>query len=170
VEILHSVKNEDLDPRYLDRPYILRPSGNSKEFGKLAGSLFSSGRAAVCRWVMRNRTYLGLLKFERGLLWMLTLRYGSEVVPLDSVEIKQTEFKKKEVKTARDLIDAMTEDFDPEKFKNNYRKEMLKVIEKKQKGGEVEIAPEPELESTQPDQLIEALEKSLEKAGGKAGA
>lgn len=170
VEVLHYVKIDELDPRYLDRPYILRPSGNREDFRKLCGSLLSSGRAAVCRWVMRNRTYLGVLKFQRGLLCMITLRYGNEIIPLDSMEIEETDFKKKEIKTARDLIDAMTEDFEPQNFKNEFREEMLKVIKKKEKGGELEVAPEPEIKSTPPDKLIHALEKSLEKARGKAGA
>jgi DNA end-binding protein Ku len=164
MEILHFVDEDEIDPRLYDRPYYLSPDGEEKPYALLARALNETDRVGICRWAMRGKSYLGLLKPLDDLLLLVTLRHAHEVVDTGSLDLEHPEVKEKELEMAGDLIDELTSDFDPSEYRDEHQQRLMELIEKKAKGEEPEVEEAEAREATRPSELQEKLEASLEEA------
>jgi DNA end-binding protein Ku len=147
-----------------DRPYYLGPDEDDREYFAFAKALAKSQREGIARWTMRNKEYIGLLVENDGYLMLVTLRHASEVI--DSSELSPPEGRKleaKERKLAKQLIEALTDDFEPSEYHDSYRKRVAELIAAKQRGETLEV-PEYE-EQPEEDDLAASLEASLHSAG-----
>jgi DNA end-binding protein Ku len=172
IEVLDFVGEEEIDLRYFDHAYFLGPDEDVGNYRLLVEALGEAGRVAICRWVMRNRTYLGGLVVRDGILALITLRYADEVIDPSEFEIEKAELSKKEVDMARQLVEQFTEEFQPDKYKDEYRDRVLELIEKKAQGEKIRIRKPKKKKGTADEELAETIMKSLEKAkkagGGKS--
>ncbi|MFO8173653.1 MAG: hypothetical protein R6T96_05165 [Longimicrobiales bacterium] len=134
------------------------------QYALLARALRKTGRVAVCQWAMRGRSYLGIVKARERLLLLTTLRFAHEVVPAESLDLDHPEVKKKELKMARDLINELTSEFDPSRYRNDHQQRILRLIEQKATGEEPEKRKPKGKEPTRPSELHEKLQASLEEA------
>jgi DNA end-binding protein Ku len=172
IEIQDFVDLDQIDPIYFDHPYYLGPDkGAEKAYALLVKAMTDSHRVAVARFVLRNRENLAAIRPMGRVLTMATMRFADEVVSPDELEDVIPEngkkLDKREVEMARQLIDSLSGDFDPDKYRDEYREELVALIERKAKGEElvesVSEAPKP----TKAPDLMAALEESLAAVKGE---
>jgi DNA end-binding protein Ku len=172
IEVQDFVEIAEIDPIYFDSPYYLGPAdGAEKAYSLLAQAMEKSGKVAIARFVFRNKEHLAAIRPGDGVLTLTTMRFADEVVPpaeLDDVlPSEQPKIGKREVEMAEQLIDSLTRDFDPALYRDEYREELLAMIERKAAGEEVMAAPQEEREPTKAPDLMAALEQSIADVKGK---
>ena len=180
IEVQDFVDLDQIDPIYFDSPYYLGPAeGAEKAYSLLAKAMEESGKVAIARFVFRNKEHLAALRPGDGVLTLTTMRFADEVVSPSELEdvLPQDKQKvaKKEVEMAEQLIDSLTTAFDPDAYRDEYREQLLALIERKAEGKEVLTAPETEEpKPTAAPDLMSALEESIaavkERGKGKAKA
>lgn len=169
IEITRVLDASAINHQWYDRPYFLGPDGNVEAYGALVRALAADGVEAVARWVMRKKEYRGALRSTGTHLMLVTLRSAEEVVPASSLPSPQgRQLDARERKMAEQLIEALAGDFDPEQFRDEYRDRVLEFVEKKAKGGTVEVK---KFRPKKPKQksLADLLEASVESAGRRKG-
>jgi DNA end-binding protein Ku len=173
IEVQDFVDLEQIDPIYFDSPYYLGPAdGAEKAYSLLARAMEETGKVAIARFVFRNKEHLAALRPNDGVLTLTTMRFGDEVVPPgeleDVIPAKQPKVAKREVEMAEQLIDSLTRDFDPSAYRDEYREELLSLIERKAEGEDVLAgikAEEPK--ATKAPDLMAALEESIAAVKGE---
>ncbi|HXR31792.1 MAG TPA: Ku protein [Solirubrobacterales bacterium] len=166
IEVQDFVEIAEIDPIYFDSPYYLGPAeGAEKAYSLLAEAMEQSGKVAIARFVFRNKEHLAAIRPGEGVLTLTTMRFADEVVPpseLDDVlPDEKPKVAKRELEMAEQLIDSLTRSFDPGAYRDEYREELLAMIERKAAGEEVMAAPEEEREPTKAPDLMAALEESI---------
>jgi DNA end-binding protein Ku len=172
IEIQEFVDLDQIDPIYFDQPYYLGPAeGAEKAYSLLVKAMSEEGKVAIGRFVLRNREHLAALRPMDGVLTMATMRFPDEVVSpeeLDDVFPEETpNVQKREVEMARQLIESLASDFDPGQYKDEYREELLSLIERKAEGKELVTHEGEEPEPTKAPDLMAALEESLAAVRGE---
>jgi DNA end-binding protein Ku len=172
IEIQEFVDLDQIDPIYFDQPYYLGPAeGAEKAYSLLVKAMSEEGKVAIGRFVLRNREHLAALRPMDGVMTMATMRFPDEVVSpkeLDDVFPEETpRVQTREVEMARQLIDSLASDFDPSQYKDEYREELLSLIERKAEGKEVVTHEGEEPEPTKAPDLMAALEESLAAVRGE---
>jgi DNA end-binding protein Ku len=172
IEIQEFVDLDQIDPIYFDQPYYLGPAeGAEKAYSLLVEAMGEEGKVAIGRFVLRNREHLAALRPMDGVLTMATMRFPDEVVSpeeLDDVFPEETpNVQKREVEMARQLIESLASDFDPGQYKDEYREELLSLIERKAEGKELVTHEGEEPEPTKAPDLMAALEESLAAVRGE---
>jgi DNA end-binding protein Ku len=178
IEVQDFVDLDQIDPIYFDSPYYLAPAeGAGKAYSLLAKAMDESGKVAIARFVFRNKEHLAALRAGDGVLTLTTMRFADEVVPPSDLEDVLPEGKAKvaerEVEMAEQLIDSLTTEFDPSAYRDEYREQLLSLIERKAEGKDVLTAPETEEpQPTKAPDLMAALEESIAavKGGDKGRA
>ncbi|HET7509831.1 MAG TPA: Ku protein [Solirubrobacterales bacterium] len=175
IDVQDFVDIEEIDPMYFDSPYYLGPAeGAEKAYSLLAAAMESSGKAAIARFVFRNKEHLSAIRPVDGVLTLTTMRFYDEVVPPSELDgaLPDTKPKvaKREREMAEQLIDQLSTSFSPESYRDEYREQLLALIERKAEGKEI-VAPEAEEpEATKAPDLMAALEESIAAAKGKDGS
>lgn len=166
IEVVRFVPPEAIESRWYLRPYYLGPDGDDDAYFTLAAALASSELEGVAHWVMRDKEYSGALRLHQGYPMLVTLRNSEEILPLEQLKpAASDDLDEKQLKMARQLIEMLAADFEPEQYVDDYRESVLELVEKKQSGATVK-APKARKKKATSD-LTSALEKSL-KAGGKS--
>jgi DNA end-binding protein Ku len=173
VEVQDFVDLDEIDPIYFDSPYYLGPAeGAEKAYSLLASAMERSGKVAIARFVFRNKEHLAALRAENGVLTLTTMRFADEVVAPDELDDvlpdKKPKVAAKEVEMAEKLIDSLTSGFDPSAYRDEYREELMSLIERKAEGKEIVAAEAPEPEATKAPDLMAALEESIAAVKGTA--
>jgi DNA end-binding protein Ku len=162
IEIEAFVDLDAVDPVYYDHPYVLAPAGESegtlRAYRLLVEVMEKTERAALGRFVLRTKEYLALVRARRGRIVLTTMRFADEV--REPPKPKRVRPAKQQVENAVKLIEALSEDWDPTRYQDDYEKRLKKVIRDKQKGRTVK-APEREEQPSPIADLMEALERSL---------
>ena len=172
IDIQDFVDIGDIDPIFFESPYYLGPAdGAEKAYSLLAKSMESSGRAAIARFVLRNREHLAAIRAHKNVLTMTTMRFADEVVApeeLEDVLPQETpKVQKKEQEMAEALIDSLSSDFDPSQYRDEYREDLLAMIERKAEGKDVVKTASEEPEPTKAPDLMAALEESIAAVRGR---
>ena len=175
IDVQDFVDIEEIDPMYFDSPYYLGPAdGAEKAYSLLASAMESSGKAAVARFVFRNKEHLSAIRASDGVLTLTTMRFHDEVVPPsdldDALPDKKPKVAKKEQQMAEQLIDSLSTAFEPDAYRDEYREQLLALIEQKAEGKEI-VAPEAEEpKATKAPDLMAALEESIAAVKDKGGS
>ncbi len=165
VELTHSidicdfVSLDEIDPIYFRKAYYLLPQdGAEKPYRLLVRALDETGKVGVAKVVIRNKQHLAALRPYDGRLVLETMYYTDEVRKPEAVD-GGGQLRKPEVEMAKSLVENLSEPFDPSKYDDNYRKELLALIRAKAKGKEL---PEPqEAEEDEVIDLMAALRESV---------
>jgi DNA end-binding protein Ku len=165
IQIEDFVDQEEIDPIYYDHPYYLVPDkGAGKAYGLLLNAMEASDKVAIARVVLRSKEQLVAIRPAGDLLMMETMIFYDEVVPHDELddlpEASDLKVSDREVQMAQQLIDSLSGDFDPSKYRDEYRDKVLELIERKAQGDVVAVQPEAPKPAKVPD-LMAALEASL---------
>jgi DNA end-binding protein Ku len=167
IEIESFVKLEEVDPIYFDHPYFLVPAGETdgtvRAYRLLAEVMSRTDRAALGRFVLRSKEYLVAIRARGQALTLETMRFHDEVRPTDGIPGAGGRTKKAEVERAVKMIEAMSVDWDPSNYEDEYRKRLQAIVRKKRKGGEIK-APKEDRKAAEPvPDLMAALEETLSK-------
>ena len=163
IDIEDFVDLDQIDPIFFERPYYLVPeAGGTKAYALLRDAMRDSGKVGIARLVLRTKQYLAAIRPLGDALVLETLLYGDEVVPVDDLDLPgdDVEASDRELKIARQLIESLAEKFDPSKFTDEYRDQVLALIERKAEGQEIVAPPVAEAPTAVVD-LMAALEASL---------
>jgi DNA end-binding protein Ku len=165
IDIEDFVDLEDIDPIYYDHPYYLVPdTGATKAYGLLLNAMRESGKVAIAKVVLRSKEQLVAIRPQDDLLCMETMIFADEVVAHDSIDdlpdAKDLKASARELKMAQQLIDSLSTEWEPEKYRDEYREKVLELIERKAAGEEIAVQPEAPQPTKVPD-LMAALEASL---------
>lgn len=155
----------DIDPIYYDHNYYLAPtSGGAKAYRLLLDAMREAGKVGIGRVVIRSKQQLCALRPTGDVLTLTTMLFGDEVLAPDRIDeldaIAEAEASDRELAMAQQLISSLSAEFDPTKFRDEYREKVLELIEKKAAGEEIAVQPEAEEPAAAPD-LMAALEASL---------
>lgn len=168
IDIEDFVALDDIDPIYYDSTYFLAPEdsdGARKAYALLLKSMEDHGKVAIGRLVMRSKQYLAAIRPLDGALAVSTMRFHDEVMSPADIDAIPTgrsapRAQPAEVKMAGQIIDSMSRDWDPKRYEDTYRVQVLDFLKKKAAGEEIVVEDEPEEQSKVVD-LMAALEASL---------
>jgi DNA end-binding protein Ku len=167
VELEEFVEQNEIDPIYYESAYYVAPDANPKPYVLLARAMEEAGKVAIGRFVMRNKQYTAAIRAIDGRLMMSTLAYADEVVQADSIDelagLDDVDVSAREVQMAEALVESLSDEFAPDKYHDDYREQVLGLIEKKAAGEEFEV-PEVAAEKPKIVDLMAALEASVEAA------
>jgi DNA end-binding protein Ku len=167
IQIEDFVDLDEIDPIYFDRPYYLGPQmGAERAYALLVKAMESQRKVAIARFVMRNKESLAAIRATGDVLTLATMRFADEVVPPEQLEgllgdAEDVEPNKKEIEMAKALIDSLASDFEPTEYKDEYRDELLSLIERKARGEDVVSVDTESPKPTKAPDLMAALEESL---------
>jgi DNA end-binding protein Ku len=171
IDIEDFVSLDEIDPIYYDATYYLAPEdseGARKAYGLLLKAMEEQGKVAIGRLVMRSKQYLAAIRPLDGALAVSTMLFHDEVVAPSDVDAIPTgrsapKAAPAEVKMAGQIIDSMSRDWDPKRYEDTYRVQVLDYLKKKAAGEEIVVEEEPEEQAKVVD-LMAALEASLDAA------
>jgi len=171
IEIEDFVDLAQIDPIYYDHTYYLVPDrGADKPYALLVEAMKRAGKVGIARFVLRTKQYLAAVRPMKHALAISTMLYADEVVSEEDLEAlpdARTKPGERELKMAEQLIGTLSADFDVKKYKDDYREQVLALLERKAEGEEI-VAQEPAEEPRgKVVNLMEALQKSL--AAAKSG-
>ncbi len=165
IDIEDFVDLPEIDPIYYDHSYYLAPTaGGAKPYRLLLDAMRESGKVGIGRVVLRSKQQLAALRPTGDVLTLSTMLFGDEVLKPDRLDeldaVSEAEASERELSMARQLIESLSSDFEPSKYRDEYRDRVLDLIERKAAGEEIAAAPEAEEPEAAPD-LMAALEASL---------
>jgi DNA end-binding protein Ku len=174
IEIQDFVDLDDIDPIYFEQPYYLGPDkGAERAYALLVQAMKDARKVAIARFVLRNKEHLAAIRPMDDVLTLTTMRFADEVSSPQDLdgevfeEAKPKKPEKRELDMAKQLIESLTSDFEPGKYRDEYREELLDLLERKAEGKEVVAAPTEELKPTKAPDLMAALEESLAAVKGE---
>ncbi len=160
MEIQEFVKTDEVDPVYLETSYYMAPDeAGEKPYALLFDALKRSGRVGIAKVTMHNREHVVVLRPGKNGVLLHTMYYTHEIRQVDEFRTDLSLVKEKELALATSLIEALAADFEPEKYKDTYRENLLGLIEAKKEGKEIVATPEPKQEKV--IDILEALKASL---------
>jgi DNA end-binding protein Ku len=165
IEVLDFVPAEQVDDRYFDKPYYLLPAkGGEHAYALFREALDKSGKVGIAKIVMRDTPHLAAIEAMDDALVLSTMRFREELVSAADYKFPQTQARAPELKMAGQLIEGLTGDWKPEKYTNEYRANLLKIIDAKRKNRSPKLQKqEMEADSNVVD-LMERLRASLGQA------
>jgi DNA end-binding protein Ku len=168
IEIEDFVDLSEIDPVFFEQPYYLVPDKDAaKAYRLLSRVMEEEGKVAVGRFVLRSKEALVAIRPIDGMLCLETMRYADEVLAPDRELVdSQPEPSERELEMARQLVESLAGTFDPEKYHDEYREEVLALIDRKAAGEEI-VAPAAPEEPAKVLDLMAALEASLARTGAK---
>jgi len=179
IEIEQFVDVADIDVRYFDRPYVVKPSKNGdKGYVLLRAAAAEKRMAGIATIVIRARQHLAALLVQGDVLILELLRFDQELRDLGDFDVPSGDLRKfkvsrKEIDLAAQLIEGMSAKWSPEKYHDDYRDVLMKLIEEKIKTGKIEVIEAPEEEDAEAFKtlnFLDVLKQSVAKAKGRRGA
>src|SRR4051812_31664884 len=178
IDILDFVEEADIDPIFYDHPYYLAPGpGGAKPYRLLLEAMRETGKVAIARVVIRQKESLVAIRpMEGDVLGMATMIFADEVVDPDRIDdldaARDAETNERELAIAKQLVESLAGQWEPDKYHDSYREEVLALIERKAAGEEIAVQPPAEDAAAPVPDLMSALKASLDavRAGAGAGA
>jgi DNA end-binding protein Ku len=170
IDILDFVKAEEIDDRFFEKPYYVTPgTGGDHAYVLLRETIRETKRTGIAKFVLRDRQHLAALEVIENALVLTTLRFADELMPVSAYHFPAGKgLRPPELKTAKMLVEELASEWDPEKYTDDYRQNLLRIIAAKQKGREAKLEAEPEERTSNVVDLMERLRQSLEGRGGRS--
>ena len=179
IEIEDFVALDDIDPIYYDHPYYLAPGpGGAKPYRLLLEAMQQTGRVAIATVVIRSKQQLVAVRpIGDHALGMATMVFPDEVIDADTIDeieaVEDIEINDRELAIAEQLVESLAADFDPDKYRDTYREDVLALVERKAAGEHIAVQPDAEEEEAEVPDLMSALKASLDavkKRDGNGGS
>jgi len=174
IDILDFVEMSEIDPHYIDKPYVIVPEKyGKKSYALLREVLKRSGKAGIAKLVLRTRQHLCSVIPHGKALSLLVLRFADELRDTSDLELPEENLKKlgitnKELEMADKLVSGMVDKWQPERYRDDYRKDLLSLIHARAKAGDVNSVSKEKPKSARPPKsakvvdLVALLAKSVE--------
>ena len=170
IDIIDFVRSEDIDDRFFETPYYLVPAkGGERAYALLRDAVRESGRIGIAKFILRDAQHLAAVEVIEQALVLTVMRFADELV-----DVKQFDFptangvRKAELDMAKALVNSLAADWDPSKYTDQYRENLMRIIQGKMKGRDVELEPTSEPRQAEVVDLMERLRRSLAQSGGGA--
>jgi DNA end-binding protein Ku len=176
IEIEDFVDLSEIDPIFYDHPYYLAPGpGGAKPYRLLLEAMRESGKVAIAKVVIRQKEQLVAIRPMDGeVLGMATMIFADEVVDADRIDeldaAREVEVNSRELGIAKQLVESLAGDFEPGKYHDTYREEVLALVERKAAGEEIAVQPAAEEADEPVPDLMAALKASLDAVRERDGA
>jgi DNA end-binding protein Ku len=178
IDLRHFVDAAEINPIYYDKPYYVVPLKNGeKGYALLREVMLRTGKAGVAKLVLRSHEYLAAILVNGPVLVLNILRFAHDLRPAEKLnlpgrDLKQLKISNKEIEMANQLIESMQDRWQPEDYREEYRDDVLKMIEQKIKSGKTKTIEEPSRQPHAPQRtkivdITELLKRSVEKARNK---
>jgi DNA end-binding protein Ku len=176
VDIVDFVDLDEISPVYFDKPYYLAPDKKgAKSYALLRETLKRTGKVGIAKVVIRTKQHLGAVIPQGNVLVLDLLRFGHELRDAGDLDIPggQEGVSERELEMAERLVEGMVDRWDPDKYRDDYRNDVMKMIDERVKAGQLESAPETEEEEPRPSRgqvidLMALLKQSVEERGSGA--
>lgn len=170
IELVQFADLKEIDPLYYDKPYYLVPEDTArKAYFLFCEALERSGKIGIIKFVMRKKEYLGALRPLGPVIYLDTMHFADEVITANELQkyFEPVKPAEKELAAAAELIDSLTEKFDPYKIHDDYREAVQHLIQEKIEGKEIVLAPAEKEKKVEVVDLMAALKASLDDAKKK---
>lgn len=165
IDLLDFVDGAEVDDRFFNTPYYLLPSkGGEKAYVLLREALRESGRIGIAKIVLRSKPHLAAVEVLDKALVLSTLRFRDELVPVSEYDFPEETVRKPEMKIAHQLVEALVDTWDPDKYTDEYRANLMKIIDAKRKRQKPELERQEIEADTKVVDLMERLRRSLGEA------
>jgi DNA end-binding protein Ku len=175
IDIEDFVDLSDIDPIFYDHPYYLAPGpGGAKPYRLLLEAMRETNKVGIAKVVIRSKESLVALRpmADHDVLEMATMLFADEIVDPERIDdiptADEVQSSPRELDIAKQLVESLAGDFEPDKYKDTYREAVLDMIEKKAAGEEIAVQPEAEEAAPVPD-LMSALKASLDAVRERTG-
>ena len=172
VDIIDFVKADEIDDRYFETPYYVAPvKGGERAYALLREALRQEGRIGIAKFILRDTQHLAALEVIGDALVLTVMRFADELV-----DVKQFDFpaakglRASELDLAKALVNSLAAEWDPAKYTDEYRDNLMRVIKAKLKGRKVKLASAEEPRQAEVVDLMERLRRSLEQGRPPARA
>ncbi len=170
IDILDFVDPEEIDDRFFETPYYLTPvKGSERAYALLREAIRKSERVGVAKVILRDTQHLAAVETIGDALVLTMMRFATEMVDTGELNFPtHAEVRGKELEMAMSLIDSLSAAWDPEKYTDEYRENLMKVIQAKVKGRKPQLTEEERPQEAEVIDLMERLQRSL--AASKGGS
>lgn len=172
IEILTFVNESEIDSVYFEKPYYTAPEKNaSRAYTLLREALKKSKKVAVCKFILRTKENLAILKPDGDELILNQIRFQSEIRERDNLNLPGADaMNEKELDLALNLVDQLTETFKPDQYRDTFTDEIKQIIQQKAQGIDITAALAAKPEPTDDSDLLKILQASIEKSKTKVDA
>lgn len=168
IDIFEFVLEDEIPSKYLEKPYLIEPEKiAAKTYALLRDALKKSGKVGLCKFVIRSAEHLGILTPQDEAIVLVQIRFEQDLRDPSELKLpgKAVSVTKKELDMAMTIIDQLTDKFEPEKYKDTYKEELIKLIQKKAKAPTKKLPAVAQRRKTKTkekgDDLLEQLKASL---------
>jgi DNA end-binding protein Ku len=163
IDIQDFVKADAIDDRFFDKPYYLLPGkGGDRAYALLREAIKDSGQIGVAKFVLRTKQRLAAIEAIGDALVLSTMRFRDELAKLEEFDFPAAKaVGKRELQMAQRLIEEFSSEWDAEKYTDDYRHNIMKIVEAKRDKTRPDLVPEADPQSAQVIDLMERLRKSL---------
>jgi DNA end-binding protein Ku len=167
IDITDFVPLDEVNPIYFHRPYYIEPGkGGAGAYGLVRDVLLKTDKAGIAKVVIRTRQHLAAVKANRDMLVLDLMYFADELVATDQFKVPEAKLGKRELAMAETLVDQMTSKWDPEKYRDDYKEALMKLIDRKVESGGKELPGEKPKgrKPTNVIDLVSVLQQSLSQA------
>ena len=166
-EIQDFAPEDQVDPRFFEKPYYLvAQKGGEKAYALLREAMRKTGTLGIGTITMRKKQYLASIKPVGEAIVLDLMRFADEVVDASEFRFPESDFRPQELKMAEQLVQNLSEDFQPEKYTDEYKENLQKIIAARLKGKSVELVEAEEPDTSGVIDLMDRLEESLKATKG----
>jgi DNA end-binding protein Ku len=168
IDVLDFVDADAIDDRFFDKPYYLTPKkGGETAYALLREAMNASSRIGIAKFILRDTQHLAAVEGIGDALVLSTLRFADELVETDSFEFPSgSNVKKAELNMAKMLVENLASDWDPGKYEDDYKVNLMRVIKAKMKGKEPHLVVDERPRDSNVVDLMERLRASLDRSSG----
>ena len=169
IDIVDFVKSDEIDDRFFETPYYLVPAkGGERAYALLREAIRQSERVGVAKFILRDAQHLAAVEAIDNALVLTIMRFSDELVETSAFEFPgDAGIRKPELDMAKSLVNSLAAEWDPTKYTDQYRENLLKLIQAKLKGKKVDLEEAAEPRQAQVVDLMERLRRSLEQSGAR---
>ena len=167
VDILDFVKAEEIDDRFFETPYYLVPAkGGERAYALLRAAIRESGRIGIAKFILRDAQHLAAVEVIQDAIVLTVMRFADELVETSQFDFPaDSATRKAELDMAKALVNGLASEWDPSKYTDEYRENLMRVIKAKLKGKKPELEAEEEPRQAEVVDLMERLRRSLAQGG-----
>jgi DNA end-binding protein Ku len=172
VDIIDFVNADEIDDRFFETPYYLVPAkGGERAYALLRDAIRESGRIGIAKFILREAQHLAAVEVIEQAIVLTVMRFADELVDAGQLNLPgDARVRKPELDMAKALVNSLAAEWNPSKYTDEYRGNLMRVIQAKIKGKHIEIEPTAEPHEADVVDLMERLRRSLAQSGGKKPA
>ncbi len=172
VDIIDFVKADEIDDRFFETPYYLAPAkGGERAYALLREAIRDSGRIGIAKFILRDAQHLAAVEAIENALVLSVMRFDDELIDVRQFDFPTADgVRRPELDMAKALVNSLAAEWDPSKYTDEYRENLMKVIQGKLKGKAVHLKAAAGPRQAEVVDLMERLRRSLEGSGAKPRA